>query len=105
MTAIATARRVGGSIVWPISLRVSSTWTTSLRMLALMVLFLVSGCVRGLAQAVPLADVLGAQAADAIMHAVAGAHRENEDDLVGRRRTGHADLDGVELATHVAGVA
>src|SRR6187399_1649672 len=101
MTAMATARRVGGSIVWPISLRVSSTWMMSLRMLALMVLFLVSGCVRGLAQAVPLADVFRAQTADAIMHAIARAHGENEDDLVGRRRTGHVDLDGVELAAHV----
>ena len=34
--------------------------------------------------------------------AVAGGHRDDQSDLVGRRRTGHAHLDGVEMAAHVA---
>src|SRR5687767_7797099 len=100
---MATARRVGGAMSRPISLRVSSTWMTSLRMLAVMSC-IPSSCLLFIrsAQAVPFADVLGEQPAHACMHAVAGAHRQDEDDLVGRRRAGHAHLDGVELAAHVA---
>src|SRR3954469_4993520 len=98
MTAMATARRVGGDTSWPISLRVSSTWTTSLRMLAVMfcVFLVLSLCGCGSAQAVPLADVFRQQAAHACVDAVAGAHREDEDDLVRGRCAGHAHLDGVE---------
>src|SRR5436853_2886494 len=98
---MATARRVGGSMVWPISLRTSSTCTINLRMLAAMFSSLLR--LRS-AQAVPLVDVFGQQATDTGVHAVAGAHREDEHDLVGGWCAAHPHLDRIELAANVAGV-
>src|SRR6218665_2326781 len=57
-----------------------------------------------LAQTVPLADVGGCQAADASMDARAGGHGQDDDEFIGRRRAGRAQLGGVEVAAHIAGV-
>src|SRR6218665_3840705 len=85
----------------PISTRTSSVWTMIFRILAGMVAPGVVGC--ALAQTVPLADAGGCQAADAGMDARAGGHGQDDDEFIGRRRAGHAQLDGVEVAAHIAG--
>src|SRR6218665_810685 len=94
----------------PISTWTSSVWTMIFRILAGMV----APGDATLAQTVPLADVGGCQAADAGvdapgggeggMEAGAGGHGQDDDEFIGRRRAGHAQLDGVEVAAHIAGV-
>src|SRR6218665_1611725 len=102
----------------PISTWTSSVWTMIFRILAGMV----APGDATLAQTVPLADVGGCQAAaagmgkgaecvrlgvvgggraaDAGMDARAGGHGQDDDEFIGRRRAGHAQLDGVEVAAH-----
>ena len=46
-------------------------------------------------------DVGGLEAACPIVHAWASRHREREQNFVGARRVGDADLDRVEMAAHV----
>src|SRR6218665_3699510 len=84
----------------PISTWTSSVWTMIFRILAGMV----APGDATLAQTVPLADVGGCQAAHAGMDAPAGGHGQDDDEFIGRRRAGHAQLDGVEVAAHIAGV-
>src|SRR5688572_28946206 len=96
---MATALRAAGSTLRPISMRVSSTWTISLR-----ILLFICVSMRGSTLSIPLADLRGLQPADARMHARAGAHRQDEDDLAGGRRAGHAHFHRVEMAAHVGGV-
>lgn len=50
-------------------------------------------------------DLAGAQAADAIVDTGAIRHRQNENQLVRPRRVGDTDLDGVEMAAHISGIA
>src|SRR3546814_3738905 len=38
------------------------------------------------------------------MHPAAGAHGENEGDLVVARPVGRAEFDGVEMAAHIGGI-
>src|SRR5437763_510850 len=93
---MASALRAGGSTSRPISERISSTCTMSLR-----ILLDISG---PLTLAVPLGDLARFQTTDTRMHARPGAHREDQHDLAGARRARHAHFHRVEVAAHVSGV-
>src|SRR5690349_19560037 len=114
ITAIATARRAGGSTALPISTRTSSTCTTSFLIFA----FIFSHLLRQpdnaydrtliliaiSAQAIVPLDLSSAQTSDTLVHARAAGHHQHVDELVGQRRARHIYLDRIEVAAHVTGV-
>src|SRR5437868_2003799 len=97
---MARARRVGGFTSRPISRRISSTVTISLRILLCMV-FLCTWFEGDSALAVPARDLGSLEPADARVDARTCAHGQDVDQLVRQRRTGYAYFHGVEIAAHV----
>src|SRR3989338_1933199 len=106
ITAMASARRVGGLTACPISIRVSSTWTMIFLILTVMLCVLACcRCVDGAsAQAVPLADGVGCQPTHPRVDTGAGTHGKNKDNFVRQGGAGNANFNGIEMAAHITGV-